>query len=50
MPPRSARHSPDTALSRTAASGSEIHTPRADPLGLGLEPHNLSEYLPKEPP
>jgi hypothetical protein len=27
-----------------------VHFLRADPLGLGLEPQNLSTYLPKEPP
>jgi hypothetical protein len=27
-----------------------VQIPRADPFGLGLEPQNLSSYLPKEPP
>ena len=27
-----------------------VKLPRADPFGLGLEPQNLSTYLPKEPP
>ena len=50
--PRSARYS-NTHSSRidTHSPHSPVVTfPRADPLGLGLEPQNLSTYLPKEPP
>jgi hypothetical protein len=51
--PHTTRHSSSPLsphLETHSLDSLEVQFPRADPLGLGLEPQNLSTYLPKEPP
>ena len=51
--PHTTRHSSSPLsphLEIYSLNSPEVQFPRADPFGLGLEPQNLSTYLPKEPP